>query len=229
MTYDWDMRVVWDARSAFAQGLLVSIQLTAIAILAGTLIGGALAVCLTSRFLVVRRTVGFLNDAIRALPVLVLLLWTYYLIPGVSGVRLSGFWTAALVLAVNLASFVADIFRGGIQSIPQDYVESAQAVGLPRFTTLVRIVMPETARRTVPGLVAMYITTFRMSTLASIISVKELFHVADLLVLERFRPLEIYTGVAILYLLVLLPSMHLAKWVERSQWFVLKEATNGRY
>lgn len=225
MRYQWDFSVAWEARGALWNGLKVTLELTAFCILVGTALALPVAIALVSDRRFVRAAMTILVEIVRALPILVLLIWFYYVMPNLLGISLSSFWTAAWVLAINLCAFAADILRGGIDAIPREHIEAAEALGMTKEQVMRRIIIPETIRRSAPGLTAMYITMFKFSTLASVISVWELLHSADSVIINTYKPLEIYTVVGIIYLIVIMPATYLARWLERRPWLTVSPGT----
>ncbi len=219
MNYHWDFSIIWAARTTLLHGLLVSFALTGFCILVGTILAVPIALILARRSPVLYGITNFLVEIVRALPILVLLIWFYYVMPNLLSVSLSAFWTAAWVLAINLAAFAADILRGGIVAIPREHLEAAEALGMSRVTVIRRIIIPETFRRSVPALTAMYITMFKFSTLASVISVSELLHTGDSIIINTYKPLEVYTIIALIYLAVIVPTTYAAKALERHPMF----------
>ena len=226
MNYQWDFSVVWAARGALWSGLKITFELTVFCIIVGTALALPLAIALASHNRFIRTVATALVEIIRALPILVLLILFYYVMPNLLGLSLSSFWTAAWVLAVNLCAFAADILRGGIDAIPQEHIEAAEALGMTRRQVIRRMIIPETIRRSIPGLTAMYITMFKFSTLASVISVGELLHSADSVIINTYKPLEIYTAVGLIYLAVIMPATYTARWLERRPWLTVSP---GKY
>jgi polar amino acid transport system permease protein len=221
MNYTWDFSIIWAARVTLLKGLLVSCELTVFCIVVGTCLAIPVALILARKATLIYQTTNLLVEVIRALPILVLLIWFYYVMPNLMGVSLSAFWTAAWVLAINLAAFAADILRGGIVAIPTEHIEAAEALGMTRLTVIRRIIVPETFRRSFAALTAMYITMFKFSTLASVISVWELLHTADSIIIQTYKPLEVYTIVALIYLAVIVPATYGAKALERHPLFAV--------
>ncbi len=222
MQYSWDFSIVWDNRATLASGLLVSMGLTAFCILVGTALAIPVALLLARPSDAVQRTVNALVEVVRALPILVLLIWVYYVMPNLIGISLSAFWTAAWVLAINLAAFAADILRGGITAIPHEHIEAGLALGMDKSLVRRRVIVPETFRRCIPALTALYITMFKFSTLASVISVWELLHAGDAIIINTYKPLEVYTAIAVMYLVVIVPTTYAAKRLEQIPQFAVQ-------
>jgi polar amino acid transport system permease protein len=136
------------------------------------------------------------------LPLLVLMVWMYYFLPVLMGVRLSGLTVSYIALSLNLSAFIADVIRGAIAEIPRSYVEAGKAIGMPFGLILRRIIFPEIVRISLPAMVALYINQFKWTTLASVLAVSELLHTANTIMIQTYRSLEAYTAIAVIYLVV---------------------------
>jgi polar amino acid transport system permease protein len=219
MSYTWDFRIIWEYRFVLLDGLYLSVLLSGAAIAVGTLLAPLFTLGMLNANPVVRLVATFIVQIIRGVPLLVSLVFAYYVLPVVLGARLSPFTTAWIVMSMYLAAFVSDVLRGGVRAVPREYIEAGMAIGMTRFAVCCRIVLPEIVRRSLPGVTALYISLFKYSTLASTISVSELMHVSDIIIVERYKPLEIYTAVAGLYLVIVLPLSYAARRIERHPWF----------
>ncbi len=219
MRYQWDFGVVWDYRYALLDGLLITILLSAAAILTGTILAILLALGTRIGNPAVRILISAATQIVRGVPLLVSLVFGYYLLPTLLGIKLSAFSTAWCMLSLNLAAFAADVLRGSMLAVPRGIIEAGMGVGMTRMSVFWRIEIPEVMRRSLPALVALYISLFKYSSIASVISVAELMRNADLIIAEKSRPLEVYFAVAVLYLAVVLPLGYAARWLERHSWF----------
>lgn len=220
--YDWDWRLIWTYRYAFLEGVGITFALSAVAVVLGTAGGfalGAAAAWLPPSLVLVRRPLLLLIDAIKALPPLLLLLLFYYWMPYASGIR-SPFWIAVIALAVNLAAFVADVLRHAISGVPRPLVDACYALGMTRGIALRRVVFPEALRSIVPTLGYLYLSVVKLSSLASIIAVRELLYRASEISTYRFRFLEVYAALAVIYLMILMPFSYLVRRLETSALFV---------
>ena len=143
-------------------------------------------------------------EVVRAVPLLVLLLWVYYGLPVVAGVTLSVFWAGVLALALGDSAFQAEIFRAGIQSTPKGQIEAARAISLSWIDTMRYIILPQAIRRILPALGNQFVYVLKMSSLVSVIGMQELTRRANELVVTEYRPLEIYTILVLEYLVLIL-------------------------
>jgi len=217
--YNWDFGVVLRHKGVFCQGAWMTLQITFFAIILGTVVGGILGWGRSSKRLWIRLLVSVYVELFLAIPILVLLIWIYYCGPILIGVNLSGFWTAVVTLSLTLSAFVAEIVRSGLLAVPSGHIEAARALGMSKTQTLRLITIPQAIRVMVPPLVTMYISTLKMSSLASVIAVYELLHAAQNLIMSSFRPLEIYTAVALSYVALVLPFAFLTRRYEaRKTW-----------
>ncbi len=215
--YDWDFNIVFQHKEVFLSGAIITLEITFYAIIFGTLLGAVLGVAKKSKSPYIRIPANIYIELFLALPILVLLIWIYYCGPLLFGLNLSGFWTAVLALSLSLSAFVAEIVRSGLISVPIGQIESARGLGLSSFQTITRIVLPQAIKVMTPPLLSMYISTLKMSSLASVIAVYELLHSAQNLILSSYRPLEVYTAVAISYLILILPLTLLTRRFETSK------------
>jgi len=147
-------------------------------------------------------------EALRAVPLLVLLLWVYYGLPVVLGIELNVFSAGLLTLALSDAAFEAEIFRAGIQSVGVGQSEAASSLGLSRWQSMRLVILPQAVRRILPALGNQFVYVLKMSSLISVIGYQELTRRSNELVLVEYRPLEIYTMLVIEYLALIL----LASW-----------------
>lgn len=212
--YDWDFGLIWRNREVFIQGGWITVQITALSIVFGTAGGSFLGLGRASKSPWVRLPVSAFVELFLALPVLVLLVWVYYCAPLFLGINLSGFWTAVLVLSLSLSAFVAEIVRAGLLAVPRGQVEAARVLGMTRLQALIWITVPQALRVITPPLLGMYISTLKLSSLASIIAVYELLHSAQNLIMNTYRPLEVYTTVAAVYLILILPFVLVTRHLE---------------
>ena len=154
-------------------------------------------------------------EIVRAVPILVLILWVYYGLPALSGITLNVFWAGVLALALSDSAFQAEIFRAGIQSIARGQYEAAQSISLNYRDTMRYVILPQAIRRILPALGNQLVYMMKMSSLVSIIGLQELTRKANELVVSEYRPLEIYTVLVLEYLVLILIVSAGVRWLER--------------
>ncbi|MEL7469667.1 MAG: amino acid ABC transporter permease [Pseudomonadota bacterium] len=153
-------------------------------------------------------------EFVRAIPLLVLILWVYYGLPELD-VRISLFWSGVIALAIGESAFQAEIFRGGIQSVPRGQVEAAKAISLSPTDTMRYVILPQAIKRILPAMGNQFIYVVKMSSLVSIIGAPELTRKANELIVTEYRALEIYTILALEYLALVLILSAGVRWLER--------------
>ena len=154
-------------------------------------------------------------ELVRAIPILVLILWVYYGLPQVAGISISVFWAGVLALAISDSAFQAEIFRAGIQSIDRGQYEAAQSISLNYRNTMRYVILPQAIKRILPALGNQLVYMLKMSSLVSVIGMQELTRRANELVVTEYRPLEIYTILVLEYLVVILIVSAGVRWLER--------------
>ena len=154
-------------------------------------------------------------DVFRSIPVLVLLIWLYYGLSIVVGVNLTAFQAATLGLALVYGAFLAEVFRSDSEAVPAGQREASLTLGLTRFQTSKSIVLPQAVRIVIPALANSYVGMLKDATLASVLGLNEIMRTAQNVVANTFRPFEIYTFVAGVYLVLVLVFSRLVRILER--------------
>ena len=154
-------------------------------------------------------------EGLRAIPILVLILWVYYGLPQVAGFTIVAFWAGVIALALSDSACEAEIFRAGIQSIDKGQFEAAYSVSLGYADTMRFVILPQAIRRILPALGNQLVYMLKMSSLVSIIGMQELTRKANELVVTEYRPLEIYTVLLLEYLVLILVVSAGVRWLER--------------
>src|ERR1700722_7122014 len=210
----------WDVIPANLGFLMSGMQLTLL-ISATTLIlsmaGGLLRASLDmSRYRALRFIgLGF-GEIIRNTPILVQLLWVYYVLPIVFGFQIEALPAAIIGLSVYSSAFISEVYRAGIQAVPQGHREAAQVLGVSPLQSFFHIVLPQAIRLTLPPLAANFVQLIKYSSLASVISVSEIPRRGMELSATAFRPLEIFTFIAVVYFVICWPlAMAIRFWERR--------------
>jgi polar amino acid transport system permease protein len=196
-------------------GLGTTIVLSLCAILLSVTVGLLVALPGLARNRLARGFNRAYVELFRAIPILVMLLWVYYGLPVVLDIRLDVFVAGMLALALCDSAFEAEIFRAGIQSVDRGQVEAADSLGLTYLDKMRYIVLPQAIRRVLPPLGNQFVYMLKMSSLVSVIGLSELTRRANELVVNQYRPLEIYTFLVLEYLALILIVSQLVRWMER--------------
>ena len=215
MDYTWDFRVVADGFPLLLRGVVVTVELWVVAFATGLVLGFAISLARVSeRVWINAPAIGFV-EVFRNTPVLIQLIWFYYAFPIVLGQQLTPFVAAVLALTLNTAAYCAEIFRGGIVSIERGQWEGAKAIGMTRAMTMRRIIVPQVMKRMLPAFTNRGIELAKVTSLASLLAVNELMYQGRLLSSTYYRPLEILTVVALVYLVLIYPGSYLSARLER--------------
>jgi polar amino acid transport system permease protein len=196
-------------------GLQYTIYLSATAIVISMTVGLLVALPGLSSNRALRTASRTYVELVRAVPLLVLILWVYYGLPQLTGFTLTVFWAGVLALALSDSAFQAEIFRGGIQSINRGQYEAAYSVSLNYRDTMRYVILPQALRRILPALGNQLVYMLKMSSLVSVIGMQELTRKANELVVVEYRPLEIYTILVLEYLVLILIVSQAVRWLER--------------
>ena len=196
-------------------GLWATLSLSLAAIACSTVLGLLVALPGLSANRYARAFNRFYVEGVRAVPLLVLVLWVYYGLPVVLGIQLGVFAAGLVSLALSDSAFEAEIFRAGIQSVERGQVEAAMSVGL-RYWPLMRfVVLPQAIRRILPALGNQFVYMLKMSSIISVIGYQELTRRANELTVSEYRPLEIYSFLVIEYLLLIVIVSWLVRRLEK--------------
>ena len=151
-------------------------------------------------------------EVFRSIPPLVSIFWVYYGLPILIDVGLESFPAGMIALSLYGSAFMAEIFRGGVQSIDRGQFEASRTLGLSYFDTMRFVIFPQALRRSLPAVGNQLVIMLKMTSLVSVIGVAEILRRGNELAVTEYRPLEIYTFVALQYLaLVLIVSSGVRK------------------
>lgn len=214
MSYHWNFETLLQFWRLWCRGLWNTFSLAVIAIVLGTLLALLVVTALYSKFKVVRIIARVYVDLFRAIPALVLLGTLYFTLPILLGLRLGAFQTAVIGLTLNLAPFVVECIRSAIESIPQIQYDSATVMGFRGWRRSYYIVGPQVFRRLLPPVVGQYTTTMKLTSLAATIGVEDLWNSTSQITTLTSLPLEAKIAGAALYVVIILPLLWVAIWLE---------------
>ena len=205
----------WSNLKFLLSGLYYTLLLSFTAIVISIVLGLAVALPGLSSNRLLRRFNRIYVELVRAVPILVLILWVYYGLPQMTGLTITVFWAGVIALALSDSAFEAEIFRAGIQSIDKGQYEAAHSISLSYADMMVYVILPQAIRRILPALGNQLVYMLKMSSLVSVIGMQELTRKANELVVVEYRPLEIYTVLVLEYLVLILIVSAGVRWLER--------------
>ncbi len=185
-------------------GLTTTIYISVISIIISMILGLIVAIpSLAKNKFLTYINIGYV-EIVRAVPLLVLILWIYYGLPIMTGISFSPFVSGIIALAISESAFQAEIFRAGINSIKKAQWEAGSSLGLNFFKRLRLVILPQAIKNILPAIGNQFVYVLKMSSLVSIIGIGDLTRKANELVVTTYRPLEIYTFLILEYLILIL-------------------------
>jgi polar amino acid transport system permease protein len=215
MDYVWHFGIIWDYRAVFIRGATITAQLTFWSVLLGVTLGLTLGLMRRSQKPLLRIPAACYIELFRSTPVLVQLVWLYYALPILTGLRMDNVVSIALGLGLHSAAYFAEIFRAGVNSIDKGQWDAARAIGMGYAKSMYRIILPQAVRRMIPPFINEFATLIKLTTLGSVLAVNELLHESDNLINSTYRPLEVYTFLAIVFAVLIYPFIYLSQRLER--------------
>ena len=200
-------------RVEFFLGLKTTLYLCLIIWTAGVIVGSALGAAGAKWKIAVGLPTKAISFVLAGVPGLVFLFWMHYPLQAYLNVVVDPFYTAAATLSIVNILLVAELVKGAMTDFPSHYISSAKVCGLATFDIVLHIQLPILLRQILPGLLVIQITMLQSTLFASLISVDEIFRIAQRINSQVYRPVEIYTALAVLFLVVCLPLHALAHWL----------------
>jgi len=211
---EWNFHAVLANSDLLLLGLLNTLKVTGLALLFGVPLGLALALLRLSTVRPLSGTAAFVIEFFRTTPPLVQLFWFFFALPILVDVRMTPFIAAIVTFSIQSSAFFAEIFRGGILSIDRGQWEGARAIGMSYRQSLQRVVLPQAIKRMIPAFMERSIELMKTTTLVSTVAYTDLMFQANDLAQKIFRPLEVYTVVAVMYFVLIFAFSQLSIVVE---------------
>ena len=211
---EFDLSLVTDSLPLLLQGALVTLEITALAVGLGLVFGLVAALAQLSKFAPLRLTAKVYVDFIRGTPLLVQI-FIYFALPVVIGHRIDPFFAAVAACSINSGAYVAEIFRAGIQSIDIGQMRAGLSLGMNWTMTMRYIILPQAFKRIIPPLGNEFIAMLKDSSLVSVIGFEELTRSGQLIIAETYGSLEIWSAVAIIYLVMTLTITRIVSVLEK--------------
>jgi polar amino acid transport system permease protein len=202
---DIDISPILESWRFLLSGLEITLLLSLLTVLCSLVLGTAvgLARCYGPAWL--RIPLVFYIDSMRAIPVLVVLVWGYFALPIVTGLSLPPFWAALFALSLHIAAYVAEIIRAGVSSVRPGQTRAALALGMSRVQLIREIILPQAIVRMLPAFGSILSITIKDTAIATVIAVPEYMNHSQTLAGQSFRPIEVFVLAAIVYFIILFP------------------------
>ena len=215
MSYHLNFAAVWRNFGRLGWGLALSLELAAIGIAAGVIIGLALALLAQGRGRVVRTLIAAYVEFIRNVPLLLLVYLVFYGIPSVGGFAYSATTSFVVTLSIYAGAYLVEVFRAGLDAIPRGLIDAGRAIGLTPWQRMAYVQTPTMLRIVLPSLSNAFISLFKDTAIASVIAVPELTYGANWISTNTFRIIEVYAVVTPMYLVTGWTLLLLLRQVER--------------
>jgi glutamate/aspartate transport system permease protein len=195
--------LTWGVISSFIlKGLLFSVQLTLVAMIGGIVLGTLLALLrLSGKAALVIPAAAYVNT-MRSIPLVIVILWFFLLIPLLTGRALGAEWSAVITFTLFEAAYYSEIMRAGIQSVPKGQVHAGYAVGMSYGQTMQLIILPQAFRNMLPVLLTQTIVLFQDTSLVYAIGAYDLLKGFEIAGKNFNRPAETYLVAAVVYLVI---------------------------
>ena len=211
----YDFQLIIDSLPLLIQGAGVTLQITIISVGLGLIFGLFIGIAQISQMAIFRIPAKVYVDFLRGTPLLVQIFMIYFALPMLIGTRIDPFVAAIVACSVHSSAYVAEIFRAGIQSIDKGQMEAGRSLGLNWSQTMRFIIIPQAFKRIIPPLGNEFIAMLKDSSLVSVIGFEELTRQGQLVIASTYGAMEIWTAVALIYLMMTLPITRLVAYLEK--------------
>jgi His/Glu/Gln/Arg/opine family amino acid ABC transporter permease subunit len=213
--YQFAWEVVGQYRGWLLAGLGLTLQVASVSMVFAMVLGLAVAFLRMSRIWPVRTIASLYISVLRAIPLLVFILWVYYGLTLVTGINLDAFWAGVTCLTLQYAAWLAEIYRAGLQAIDKGQREAALSTGLSRSRAFMKVVWPQAWRIIIPPMASNFVGIIKDSSLVGIIGVNEIMRQSQIAVSLTFRPFELYTAAMVMYIVLTLAIARVASYLEQ--------------
>lgn len=212
---DFNVDLVMTSIPLLLLGAGITIKITVLSVAVGIIIGLIMGIARISSFRVFRLLAAVYVDFFRGTPLLVQIFLVYFALPLLTGQRSDPYVAAISACGLNSGAYVAEIFRSGIQSIDKGQMEAGRSLGMTWLQTMRYIIVPQAFKRVIPQLGNEFIALLKDSSLVSVIGFEELTRRGQLIIAKTYASMEIWTCVAIIYLVM---TLSISRFVAYLEW-----------
>ncbi|MBB6479678.1 amino acid ABC transporter permease [Spirochaeta isovalerica] len=212
--YRFAWETIYNYRINFLKGYGTTLLLSLFALILSLFLGTLFGLGQSSRILPLRYLSRFYVELIRGTPLLVQILIFFYVIANAAGLN-NRFVVGVLIMALFSGAYIAEIIRGGVESIAASQLESARSLGFTPAQTYIYVIFPQVITRILPSLAGQLASLIKDSSLLSVIAIKEFTMAAREMNANTFSTMEAYIPLAIGYLLLTLPISRLTRYLEK--------------
>lgn len=197
-----DFSVIWEYRAALLRGAATTVEVTAVSVAVGSLLGLVLAILLQVRSTPLHWAISTYVEIWRNVPIIVLLFWVHFGLPPLLGISTSAPVSGIIAMSLQSSAYLTDIARTGIAAVPLGQWHAADAVGLSSWTKWRHVVLPQAIKIVLPALANVFISFIKVSAILSVLSVGELMSTAARISDYSFKPIEVISFVGLVYVVL---------------------------
>ena len=212
---EFDLSLIASSFPLLLRGAGLTLEITSLSVGIGLLLGLLLSLLQLSKSPFLSIPAKVYVDFIRGTPLLIQIFIIYFALPNIVGHRIDPYVAAVAACSLNSGAYIAEIFRGGIQSISLGQYRAGLSLGMTNTQTMRYIILPQAFKRIIPPMGNEFIAMLKDSSLVSVIGFEELTRSGQLIIAETYGTLEIWTCVAILYLVMTLTISRFISWLEK--------------
>ena len=198
LDYDWSL--IWDHREALLGGLWTALAVAVVGLAISLVCGLALAVLRSAPKPISWFALVYIN-VFRGVPALVSVIWVYFGLALLLGVKLSVFEAGVIALSLLYSAFFAEIFRSALQAVPSGHIEAGWALGMRSVPIFFSITLPQAVKIALPNIGSMFIGMVKDTSTFTVIGLLEVVRVTQNLVATSFQPFVLYSAAALIYVL----------------------------
>lgn len=225
MEAGFDFTVIWDNIAHFfvgrypsgpIGGIMLTLYLAVVSLVLSFFGGMILGLMCVSHSRIIRYPTLAIVNAVRGIPLLMVIFWMYFLLPAVMGRPAPESWTVIAALTIFTSAYMSQIVQAGIEGIPRGQTEAALSTGLSPTQAMVFIVLPQALRNMIPSFVNQFVSMIKDTSLAFIVGVSELTHVATQINNRTMvYPAEIFLFISVIYFIICFAFTTLSRWLEQ--------------
>lgn len=198
----------------FLKGIYITLKVTFCGFFLALVFSLILTFMRRSKNIVLKVIGNILVQFSRNTPILVSLVWVYYALPNIIGINYGAMTAAIIAITLQAAGYQSEVFRAGIESIDEGQFMAGKALGMSPSLLMRRIVLPQVIRRIIPPTINVLSTSLKSTSIISFIAIQDTMYIAQNLNAYYFKPIEIYTSVAFIYIFLVGITSYIADWVD---------------
>lgn len=212
VTFDW-LGVI-DFIPMLLVGLYYTLLISILGLAIGLVLGSIFGLGRISRSTIINGISAVYVEVFRGVPVLVLAIWVFFALPLLIG-KIPSIVAGVIVIGLNSGAYIAEVVRGAVQSVEKGQTEAGRSLGMNHHLTMRYVVWPQAFKRMIPPLGNQFIVSIKDTSVLSVILVPDIVFQGRTIVASHFNPIEIYTTIAVMYLIVTFTLSKVLNLMER--------------